>query len=94
MTLVSFLLLLTVAGICGAIAKSLGGFSRGGILFSIGVGLFGAALGSWLANSLNMPGFFVVNIGTASFPLIWAIIGSIILVTIAGFLTRSSAAHR
>ena len=43
MTLGEFLVFLLIAGICGAIAQSLVGYSHGGCLVSIALGLIGAA---------------------------------------------------
>ncbi len=49
MSPIDFLLLLLVAGICGSIAQSLVGYSRGGCLVSIALGFIGALFGMWLA---------------------------------------------
>jgi len=48
-SVVEFLILLLVAGICGSIAQSLVGYSHGGCLVSIVLGLIGAVLGTFLA---------------------------------------------
>ncbi len=50
MTLVDLLLLLLVAGVCGALGQAIGGFSRGGCLVSIALGFIGALLGLRLAS--------------------------------------------
>jgi uncharacterized membrane protein YeaQ/YmgE (transglycosylase-associated protein family) len=44
LSLVDFLILLVVAGICGAIGQALAGFSGRGILASIALGFIGALL--------------------------------------------------
>ena len=92
MTLINFLLLLLIAGICGAIGKMFGGYSRGGFLFSIGDGFLGAVIGSWLARQLTLPKIFVLEIGSNTFPVAWAIIGSILLVALLGAVFRSRGA--
>src|SRR5262249_54411671 len=46
--LIDFLILLVVAGICGAIAQSIAGLSRGGCLVAIAVGFIGALIGMYL----------------------------------------------
>lgn len=89
MTLIDFIILLIIAGICGAIGKALLGFPRGGFLVSIGIGFVGAVIGSWLARQLALPGILILDIGSTSFPVVWAIIGSILLVAILGAFMRS-----
>ncbi len=88
MTVLEFLLLLLIAGICGAIGQAIAGFSRGGILVSIAVGFIGALLGSWMSSKLGLPELLNVTIGGNSFPIIWSIIGSVIFVMVVGLLTR------
>ena len=55
MTLMAFLILLLIAGICGAIGQAITGFDLGGILVTIAVGFIGAVLGGWLARTLGLP---------------------------------------
>jgi uncharacterized membrane protein YeaQ/YmgE (transglycosylase-associated protein family) len=88
MSVVSFLILLVVAGICGAIGQAIAGYSRGGCLVSIALGFIGALLGMWLARLAGLPEVFAVNIGGESFPIIWSIIGSAIFVAILSLFTR------
>src|SRR5262249_58611572 len=45
MGLLDFVILLVVAGVCGAIGKAIAGYSRGGCLVSIALGFIGALLG-------------------------------------------------
>jgi len=88
MTILEFLLLLLIAGICGSIGQSIAGYSMGGCVISIVVGFIGALLGSWLSVQLGLPELFDVTIGGSSFPIIWSIIGSVIFVVIVGLLTK------
>ena len=88
MTLMSFLILLLVAGICGSIGQALAGYSRGGCLVSIALGFIGALVGMWMARSFHLPELFVVSIGGERFPVIWSIIGAAIFVAILGFVAR------
>ncbi len=76
MSPVEFLILLLVAGICGSIAQSLAGFSRGGCLTSIVLGFIGAVLGTYLARVAGLPEIFEVQIGDRNFPIVWSIIGA------------------
>ncbi|HEX7999656.1 MAG TPA: hypothetical protein VF528_14815 [Pyrinomonadaceae bacterium] len=88
MTLIDFLVLLLVAGLCGALGQAISGFSRGGCLVSIALGFIGAIIGMWLASVLKLPELFVVNIGGKPFPIIWSIIGSALFVAVISLLTR------
>jgi uncharacterized membrane protein YeaQ/YmgE (transglycosylase-associated protein family) len=87
MTLFAFLMLLLIAGICGAIGQAIVGF-RGGILVSIAVGFIGALIGIWLAGALGLREMFAVNIGGKTFPIIWSIIGSALFVALIGLFSR------
>jgi uncharacterized membrane protein YeaQ/YmgE (transglycosylase-associated protein family) len=87
MDLIQFLILLAVAGICGALGQAISGFSRGGCLVSIALGFIGALLGSWLARLAGLPELFSIQVGGQSFPIVWSIIGATIFVAIIGLLT-------
>jgi uncharacterized membrane protein YeaQ/YmgE (transglycosylase-associated protein family) len=91
MTLIEFLILLLVAGVCGALGQAIGGFSRGGCLVSIALGFIGALLGSWLSRQLGLPELLVVPVGGRSFPIVWSIIGAALFVAVIGLLTRRRA---
>jgi uncharacterized membrane protein YeaQ/YmgE (transglycosylase-associated protein family) len=82
MTFIDLILLLIVAGICGAIGQAIVGFSRGGFLVSIAVGFIGALLGFWLARVLNLPILWTISIGGTEFPVIWSIIGGALFIAV------------
>lgn len=88
MSILEFLLLLLIAGVCGSIGQSIAGYSKGGCIVSIVLGFIGALLGSWISVQLNMPEIFNVSIGGNEFPVIWSIIGSVIFVVIVGIFTK------
>jgi uncharacterized membrane protein YeaQ/YmgE (transglycosylase-associated protein family) len=88
MTLTSLLILLAVAGICGAIGKGIVGYSNGGCIVSIALGFIGALLGSWIARELDLPNMFAVNIAGESFPIIWSIIGAALFVAVLSIFSR------
>jgi uncharacterized membrane protein YeaQ/YmgE (transglycosylase-associated protein family) len=90
MTLLDLIVLLLIAGLCGALGQAITGFSRGGCLVSIALGFVGAVLGMWLARQLGLPELFAIRIGTTNFPIIWSIIGSALFVAIIALLTRRS----
>lgn len=91
MTLLDVLILLLVAGICGALGQAIAGYSRGGCLVSIALGFIGALLGMWIARMMGLPELFPVRIGGASYPIIWSIIGSALFVAVLTLVTRSRA---
>ena len=88
MNLFDLLILLVVAGICGALGQAITGFSRGGCLVSIALGFVGALIGMWLARVAGLPELFAIQIGTTSFPIVWSIIGSALFVAVISLLTR------
>lgn len=88
MTLLDLVVLLIIAGICGALGQAITGYSRGGCLVSIALGFVGALVGMWLARNLGLPELFAIQIGTTSFPIVWSIIGSALFVAIIALLTR------
>jgi uncharacterized membrane protein YeaQ/YmgE (transglycosylase-associated protein family) len=93
MSVISFLLLLLIAGICGAVGQAIAGYSLGGILVSIAVGFIGAMFGVWLAGVFGLPELFSVMIDGRSFPLVWSIIGSALFVALIGTFARRRAAY-
>ncbi|MDQ1557371.1 MAG: hypothetical protein QOD32_431 [Pyrinomonadaceae bacterium] len=88
MTLLDLLILLLVAGVCGALGQAISGFSRGGCLVSIALGFIGAILGMWLARQLGLPEILMLPVGGRSFPVVWSIIGSALFVAVISLLTR------
>ena len=87
MGILDFVILLVVAGVCGAIGQAIAGYSRGGCLVSIALGFIGALLGAWIARALHLPELFELDIGGRAFPVIWAIIGSALFVALLSLLT-------
>lgn len=87
MNLFSFLVLLVVAGVCGAIGQALAGYSRGGCLASMALGFIGALLGTWLAGVLGLPEIFNLSVGSQPFPVVWSIVGAALFVALLGLLT-------
>lgn len=88
MTVLEFLVLLLVAGICGAIAQALVGFTRGGCLASVALGFIGALLGSWLAAEAGLPELFTIMIGGEAFPIVWSIIGAALFAAVLALIAR------
>jgi uncharacterized membrane protein YeaQ/YmgE (transglycosylase-associated protein family) len=87
--IIPILILLLVAGICGAIGQAIGGYSHGGCLVSIALGFIGALLGTWLASKLGLPELFAVPVGGLHFPIVWSIIGAALFVAVINLISRS-----
>lgn len=80
MSILELLILLLVAGICGAVGKAIVGYFPGGFLASIGVGFVGALIGTWVARAVGLPELFAIGVGHTTFPIIWSILGSALFV--------------
>lgn len=88
MTVLDFLLLLLVAAICGAIGQLIAGVSYGGCLVSAVVGFVGALIGWWFARHFGFPEPLPVRIGPQTFPVVWSVLGSALLVFCLSLITR------
>ena len=88
MSVLGVLLLLVIAGVCGAIGQAIAGYSRGGCLAAIALGFIGALFGYWIARGLNLPEVFAINVEGVAFPVIWSIIGSALFVAVISLLSR------
>jgi uncharacterized membrane protein YeaQ/YmgE (transglycosylase-associated protein family) len=86
--LMQFLVLLLIAGVCGAIGQAIGGYSHGGCLVSIALGFIGALLGSWIASQLKLPELFSIPAGGIKFPVVWSIIGAALFVALINLISR------
>ena len=86
--LIQFLLLLLIAGVCGAIGQGITGYSHGGCLVSIALGFIGALLGTWLAGKLGLPEILALPVGGWRFPIVWSIIGAALFVAVVNLISR------
>jgi len=88
-SLLGFLVLLLVAGICGSLGRAIGGgYSHLGCLGSVALGFIGALLGMWIARAAHLPELFSVRIGQERFPILWSIAGSAIFVAVLSLFSR------
>jgi uncharacterized membrane protein YeaQ/YmgE (transglycosylase-associated protein family) len=93
MTLFELIMYLLIAGVCGAVARAIGGGTRGGFVVSVLVGFLGAVVGMTVARTFHLPTFVAVAIGGHAFPIVWSIIGGFILVAAAHALMRPTFRH-
>lgn len=87
LTLTGLLILLIVAGICGAIGRAIGGGTGGGFFVSIAVGFVGALLGSFIAGHFRLPELLMVAVDGRAFPILWSIIGASLFVALVHLLS-------
>lgn len=85
--MIDVLISLIIAGIAGAIAKSLVGLDRGGCIISIVVGFIGAMIGTWLAREFNLPDLIVFLIRGTEYHILWTIIGAVIFTAVLSLIS-------
>lgn len=57
---------------------------------SAAVGFVGAIIGRWIANELEFPQLWTVNIDGEPFPIIWSIIGAALLTAGLGLIFKGN----
>jgi len=88
MTILDVIVLLIIAGLCGALGQAITGFSRAAAWFRSRLDL---SVRSWnvAGAPAGLPELFTIQIGGTGFPIIWSIIGSALFVAIISLLARS-----
>ena len=85
-----FLVSLLVAGGCGTIGEAVAGASPAKSLFSFVLGLTGALLGDWLSVQISLPDVLSIALGSYHYPIVWAVLGSALLVASFSLFQRLS----
>jgi uncharacterized membrane protein YeaQ/YmgE (transglycosylase-associated protein family) len=80
--LVSLLILLVIAGVCGGIGRA------------IALGFIGALLGSWIGRRMHLPELLTIRVAGERFPVVWSIIGSALFVAVLSLFTRGGRRRR
>ena len=80
MPFLSFVFMLIIAALTGAVGAALAGRQRTGCLPSIALGFIGAIIGTFIAHKLNLPLWFWISFGTYKFPVIWSVFGAAVFV--------------
>ena len=93
-TLIQLAIMLIIAGVCGGIAQAMLGMRRSNFLVSIGIGIIGAYLGTYLAQYFGWPRILALPIGSSSIELVWAITGSLLLVFIISLINDARRSTR
>jgi len=94
LTITGLIILLLIAGVCGAVGRAIGGGTAGGVIVSIAVGFVGALLGSFIAAQFKMPELLVVSVDHHPFPILWSIIGAALFVALIDLLSGGGRAWR
>jgi uncharacterized membrane protein YeaQ/YmgE (transglycosylase-associated protein family) len=81
-TITGLLVLLIIAGVCGALGRAMGGGTGGGFFVSVALGFVGALLGTFVAHAMRLPELLVVNVDNHPFPILWSIIGAALFVAL------------
>jgi uncharacterized membrane protein YeaQ/YmgE (transglycosylase-associated protein family) len=90
MNILELLVYLIVAAVCGSIGAAIVGIRHMGCLTLIAIGLIGAMLGSWISRQAGIGEMFAIHIGDRSLPILWTIIGSMLLTGVASLFWRGS----
>jgi uncharacterized membrane protein YeaQ/YmgE (transglycosylase-associated protein family) len=93
-TLTGLIVLLVVAGVCGAVGRAIGGGTRGGFFVSIAVGFVGALLGMLIAGRFGLPELLMVAVDGHRFPILWSIIGASLFVALMHLLSGGGWSRR
>jgi uncharacterized membrane protein YeaQ/YmgE (transglycosylase-associated protein family) len=64
-----------------------------GFLMSVIVGVVGAYLGTTFADMLPIPSLLPISVGTYHFDLVWAVVGSLLLLLLLELVRYGSAAR-
>ena len=88
MNLISFLFMLLIAFLAGAIGANLAGRRGLGCLASVVLGFIGALLGTFIAEKLGLPLLLTIRFRSYLFPVIWAIVGASLFVAFLNLFSR------
>jgi uncharacterized membrane protein YeaQ/YmgE (transglycosylase-associated protein family) len=90
LTITGLLVLLIIAGICGALGRAIGGGTGGGFLVSIAVGFVGALFGTLIASYFRLPELLMVTVDGRPFPILWSVLGGALLVLLVHAISGRS----
>ncbi|HEY7460697.1 MAG TPA: GlsB/YeaQ/YmgE family stress response membrane protein [Gemmatimonadota bacterium] len=87
MTPGEIIVFLIIAAVIGAVGQAATGYTAGGCLVSIVLGFIGAFLGRWLAEKVELPEIFRIDVSGVHFSLLWPIIGAALFVALLSLVS-------
>ena len=88
MSIFDFLIMVVLACVLGVVSQRILGLQRGGFLLTTILGFFGVLLGRELVYRLGFPEPIPIHVRGHPFPLVWSVIGGVVMTVVAAFLTR------
>ncbi len=88
--LLEVVILILIAGGCGFLASQLLGAKRLNIIVLIVLGFVGAFVGRWIAEFFGLPPLATVYLAGKAFPILWAFIGSLVVIGLASAFGQHS----
>lgn len=91
MTALEFIVLLVMAAVLGVLSQRLLGYKLGGLFVSIILGFLGGLLGKHMAGWFHLPLVFDIGIAGERFPVVWSLIGALLVTFLFGMIARSAS---
>jgi uncharacterized membrane protein YeaQ/YmgE (transglycosylase-associated protein family) len=91
MTALEFVILLVMAAVLGILSQRLLGYKLGGLFVSIILGFLGGLVGKLMYGWFSLPIIFSVQIGSESFPVLWSLVGALLVTFLFGLVARSAS---
>ena len=88
MTIENILFLILFSATCGVISQAVTGQPYNNLPATLIVGFLGALLGTWLSAMLGMPALFTIYIGIFAFPVLWSVLGAVLLMGVVSLFLR------
>ncbi|NJP04379.1 MAG: hypothetical protein HC837_01470 [Chloroflexaceae bacterium] len=86
-TVVQFVVIVVVSGVCGGLARAMFGLGRDNFLLSVVFGTIGGYLGLYLHQTFfpaaNLPSF---RVGSQTIEIVWIMIGAIVFTFVASLV--------
>ena len=91
MDVIEIVILLVIAAILGLLCQRLLGYRLGGLFVSILLGFAGGYLGKEVAIRLELPTVVELVINGRAFPVVWAVVGCLLVTFVVGSIARRAA---
>ncbi|NWG14202.1 MAG: hypothetical protein HXY20_11775 [Acidobacteria bacterium] len=86
--LIELLYISVVAVVCALLGLSTSRYSRGGLIVYLAFGFIGAFAGTYVSRALDFADVPDLTIGVTKFPVIWALVGAVLLIAAIGVLVK------